>query len=80
MLENPVRKMFMKIIEWFIGTNTNFSVSFGKEGKFMKKYLTANEYNTILTTYSDFKPENIWTSLFVMTDLLANLRYTLQKN
>jgi aminoglycoside 6-adenylyltransferase len=68
MLENTVRKMFMKIIEWFIGTNTNFSVSFGKGGKFIKKYLTANEYNTILTTYSDFKPENIWTSLFVMTD------------
>ena len=24
MLENPVRQMFMKIIEWYIGINTNF--------------------------------------------------------
>ncbi|MGI8582516.1 MAG: aminoglycoside 6-adenylyltransferase [Chitinophagaceae bacterium] len=71
MLEDPVKQMFMKIIEWYIGTKTNFSVSFGKGGKFMKKYLTAHEYNTILTTYPDFKPENIWTSLFVMTDLFS---------
>ncbi|MEK6782617.1 MAG: aminoglycoside 6-adenylyltransferase [Bacteroidota bacterium] len=70
-MENEVRKMFMNIIEWYIGTNTNFSVSFGKGGKFMKKYLTPNEYNAILTTYSDFISKNIWTSLFIMTELFG---------
>ncbi len=33
MLEYPVRAMFMKMIEWHIGTQTNFLVSFGKSGK-----------------------------------------------
>ena len=37
MQETVVRPMFMKMIEWYIGTETNFSVSFGKAGKFMKK-------------------------------------------
>ncbi len=58
--------MFMKIIEWYIGVNTNFSVSFGKAGKFMKNYVTDDEYDKILKTYPDFKPENIWSSLFEM--------------
>jgi hypothetical protein len=35
MLETAVRPMFMKMIEWFIGTKTNFSISFGKGGKFI---------------------------------------------
>jgi len=71
MLENHVRRMFMHIIEWHIGTNTNFSVSFGKGGKSMKKYLTAREYDSILSTYSDFRNENSWTSLFIMTELFS---------
>src|SRR4030095_10560379 len=33
MLETVVRPMFMKIVEWYIGTETNFSVAFGKGGK-----------------------------------------------
>ena len=39
MQETVVRPMFMKIIEWYIGIETNFSVSFGKAGKFMKTHL-----------------------------------------
>jgi aminoglycoside 6-adenylyltransferase len=71
MLENPVRKMFMQIIEWRIGCDTNFSVSFGKEGRFMNKYLSQDDYDNILTTYADYQKENIWTSLFLMTNLFS---------
>ncbi|MGI8543229.1 MAG: aminoglycoside 6-adenylyltransferase [Aridibacter sp.] len=68
-LENPVRKMFMKIIEWQIGIRTNFSVSFGKSGKNLKQYADPELYNKILSTYPDSKVENIWKSLFLMTDI-----------
>jgi aminoglycoside 6-adenylyltransferase len=71
MMENPVRRMFMKIIKWRIGADTNFSVSFGKDGKFMHRYLSAGDYNNILKTYPDFKIENIWNSLFLMTGLFS---------
>ena len=71
MMENPVRKMFMLMIEWYIGTKTDFSVSFGKEGKFIKKYLSAAEYNSVLSTYPDHKTQNIWNSLFEMTSLFS---------
>jgi aminoglycoside 6-adenylyltransferase len=71
MMEGPVRKMFMRMIEWYIGTETKFSVSFGKDGKFMKEYLDENAYKAILETYPDYKSENIWNSLFKMTELFS---------
>ncbi len=72
MMEGPVRKMFMRMVEWYIGTETKFSVSFGKAGKFMEKYLSTEDYKQILATYPDFQIENIWKSLFTMTNLFSN--------
>jgi aminoglycoside 6-adenylyltransferase len=69
MLENPVRQMFMQMTEWYIGTKTNFSVSFGKGGKYMHQYMPPGEYNRVLTTYADYRAENNWHSLFVMTHI-----------
>ena len=71
MMENPVRQMFMKIIGWHIGVNTNFSVSLGKDGIYMRQYLSEKEYKSILKTYADYKTENIWKSLFLMTELFS---------
>ena len=73
MLETVVRPMFMKIIEWHIGMETNFTVSSGKSGKFMSRYLPAELYNKILSTYSDDLPENNWKSLLQMTELFGQL-------
>ena len=69
MTEIVVRPMFMKIIEWKIGVENDFSVSFGKAGRFMRKYLSENFYIKILQTYSNYKFEDNWKSLFVMADI-----------
>ena len=71
MMEGPVRDMFMCMIAWYIGTKTGFSVSFGNKGKMMRAHLEENEYNRILETYPDYKTENIWNALFLMTDLFS---------
>ena len=73
MLETVVRPVFMKIVEWYIGADTNFLVSFGKGGKFMSKHLPAELYSKILSTYSDHQADNNWKSLDVMTDLFGQL-------
>ena len=80
MLETVVRPMFMKIIEWYIGTETNFSVSFGKAGKFMKKYMPGSLYDKILSTYPDHQPESNWKSLFAMTELFGQLAKSVAGN
>jgi aminoglycoside 6-adenylyltransferase len=71
MLETFVRPMFMRLIEWKIGVETDFLVSFGKAGRFLNKYLTNGHYNNVLATYADFDIENNWKSLFVMADLFG---------
>jgi aminoglycoside 6-adenylyltransferase len=71
MLEIPVRNMFLKMTEWLIGVENNFSVSFGKSGKYMKNYVSPELYEKILLTYPDHKAENIWRSLFLMTELFS---------
>lgn len=69
MMETVVRPMFMKVIEWKIGTENNFEVPVGKAGKFMQQYLPASDYEKILSTYANHQEDNNWQSLFVMTVL-----------
>ncbi len=72
-LEKPVRAMFLKIIEWYIGIDTNFTVSFGKCGKNIKEYVSPELYDKILSTYPEADKNNIWKALFIMTELFSNL-------
>jgi aminoglycoside 6-adenylyltransferase len=73
MLEISVRPMFMKLIAWKIGTENEFSVSFGKAGRFMSGFLTRDFYGDVLKTYSDAEPENNWRALFKMTELFEQI-------
>ena len=71
MLETVVRPTFMNVTAWYIGTETNFSVSVGKGGRFMKNLLPPWLYNKILETYSDHTLENNWKALFLMMDMFG---------
>ena len=73
MMEVPVRTMFLKMVEWYVGIKTEFRVSFGKAGRNMKKYISEELYDKILSTYPDSRIENIWKSLFIMTSLFDEL-------
>lgn len=73
MLETVARPMFMKMIEWKIGYENDFSISCGKAGKLMYKYLTKDDYAKILQTYSGSDIENNWKSLFIMTELFKQI-------
>lgn len=77
MMENVVRPMFLKIIEWKIGADNNFKVSTGKSGKFIVKYLDHQFYNSILATYSDSIMDNNWKALFLMMDIFKEEQYNL---
>lgn len=68
-LEQNLRAMLMKILEWDIGIRTNFTKSAGKFGKYFEKYLDADTWKEFLETYSDADYENMWKSLFVMCNL-----------
>jgi aminoglycoside 6-adenylyltransferase len=68
-LENQVRKMFMKMIEWRVGSEDDFSINFAANGKFLTRYVDSAFYAKILQTYTDADKENIWKSLFLMAEI-----------
>lgn len=64
-----VRDMLVRMIEWYIGINTDFSVSAGKLGKYFKKYLPSELYEMYSKTYSDSDYNNFWAAIFKACDL-----------
>lgn len=72
MINFKLRPQLRRLLEWKIGIENNFSVSAGKFGKYLKKYLTEETYGQYLTTYSIAKIESIWNSVFGMCDLFQS--------
>jgi aminoglycoside 6-adenylyltransferase len=75
MMDGPVRKTFLKMTEWNIGIKTDFSVSTGLHGKYIRQYLSDDEYIMWLKTYPDAKNKNIWNALFLMTGIFKTLAH-----
>jgi len=76
MLETVVRPMLMNVVAWHVGVETNFSVSVGKAGKFIAKFLSPELYKRILQTYSDQIAENNWKALVLMMNIFGEVART----
>ncbi|MFZ3577307.1 aminoglycoside 6-adenylyltransferase [Virgibacillus sp. DJP39] len=72
-MEVPVRNMLIRMLEWHIGTQTNFNVSSGKSGKLLEQYLSVEEWEKFVRTYPDGDYSNIWTALFTMCELFLEV-------
>ncbi|MFM1654645.1 aminoglycoside 6-adenylyltransferase [Brevibacillus sp. B_LB10_24] len=68
-LHRFVRPMLFKMLEWQAGIQTDFSVSIGKSGKYLEKYLSADNWQQLLDTYPEGSYEAVWEALFTMGDL-----------
>ena len=71
--EEIMRPMLMQMIDWKIGYENDFKVSTGKSGKFYPKYLKSKLYQNFLQTFTDANPQNIWKSLFKMTEIFEEV-------
>jgi aminoglycoside 6-adenylyltransferase len=61
--------MFTKVVEWKVGIESEFCISAGKAGKFLKAYLSNDFYERILLTYSNSNTEENWKALFLMSEI-----------
>ncbi|MEK9197293.1 aminoglycoside 6-adenylyltransferase [Ureibacillus sp. 179-F W5.1 NHS] len=68
-----IRSMLLKMLEWKVGIETNFTVSIGKNGKYLERYLEKDIWNTLLNTYPKGNIDNIWDALLTMTNLFEEL-------
>ncbi|WP_439096841.1 aminoglycoside 6-adenylyltransferase [Bacillus massiliigorillae] len=70
---NMVRSMLVKMLEWKVGIDTNFSLSVGKNGKFLKNHVNQELWERLMGTYPTGDYESVWRSLFIMTDLFEEV-------
>lgn len=75
-----VREMLHKMLAWYIGVTTEFTVSAGKMGKNFKKFLPDELYSAYLKTYSDSNYTDLWASIDEMCDLFKLSAYFVAKN
>ena len=73
MLNVIVRAELHYMIEWYIGINHSFNLSVGKDGKYFKRYMSADIYAQYMKTYSSSNYDDIWSAVFVMCDLFHTL-------
>jgi aminoglycoside 6-adenylyltransferase len=69
MLDAYVREQLNKMLVWYIGIKTDFSVSPGKYGKYFQRYLEPDLWTMLEKTYSDADNEHTWDALIATTEL-----------
>ena len=69
MLDFHLRPLLRQLLEWKIGSEHNFSVSTGKCGKYMNRYLLPEVYERYLSTYSSANVPELWRAVWEMCRL-----------
>ena len=64
-----IRLTLDQMIDWYIGTLTDFSVSTGKRGKYYKNYLPRELYALYAKSYPDSNYTNFWNAIYSSCDL-----------
>ena len=73
MLNFVVRKQLEKMLSWKIGELTGYSVSVGKSGKYMKKWLSEEEWQKYLDTYCGTDVNDMWNAVETMCRLFIDV-------
>jgi aminoglycoside 6-adenylyltransferase len=71
MYHEAVHIQLDKMLEWYIGIKTEFSVSVGMWGKYFKKYLPVRLYKLYTKTYSNH--EELWGAIFAACELFRTV-------
>jgi len=73
MLDLYVREQLMKMLNWHVGTKTDFQRSPGKMGKYLEKHLEPEMWELLLQTFSDADYEHTWQALLGMGELFRKV-------
>lgn len=75
MVNYHVRKQLEKMLSWKVGTLTNFSVSTGKSGKYMHRWIDKQEWETYLSTYFTGRVSEAWEAVMTMCALFEQVAH-----
>lgn len=80
MINRVIRPQLIRILGWKIGVITDFTVSIGKSGKYMYRWLEKEEWETFLKTYSTAIVKDVWEAVFIMCSLFDDKAKELANN
>lgn len=69
MLNAEERQHLIQMLAWRIGLEHDFSVSIGKAGKYLSRFLTEADWNTFLSTYASAALSEMWSATVTMCRL-----------
>lgn len=69
MLNAEERQHLIQMLAWKIGLEHDFSVSIGKAGKYLSRFLTEADWNTFLSTYASAALSEMWSATVTMCRL-----------
>jgi aminoglycoside 6-adenylyltransferase len=72
-LDLYVREQLMKMLDWYVGVRTGITISPGKMGKYLEKYLEPELWQMLLQTYSDADYAHAWQALLTMGELFRKI-------
>ncbi|WP_223829753.1 aminoglycoside 6-adenylyltransferase [Paenibacillus arenilitoris] len=64
-----LRPMLIRMLEWQVGVDTDFSVSAGKNGKYLEQYLPRRSWEALMSTFPDGTYDGVWRALFAAGEL-----------
>ncbi|UOQ45565.1 aminoglycoside 6-adenylyltransferase [Halobacillus salinarum] len=70
-MEGPVRQMLKRMVTWYIGVETDFSVNVGSAGKYFERYLDEEKWTKYTSTYAGADYDENWTALLAMGELFT---------
>lgn len=73
MFYDVVHPQLVKLLNWKIGYDTDFTVSTGKASKYMYKWLPGEVWERFLQTYGGGTAEDMWNSVFIACDLFNEM-------
>ena len=72
-LNQIVRHELLRMISWKVGIETGFSLSVGKNSKYITKYIDEDLWNRLLSTYRMDSYENVWEALLICHELFREV-------
>ncbi len=68
-LNQILRHELLRMLSWKVGIETGFTLSVGKNYKFLDKYISKKLWSRLLSTYCMNSYEKVWESLFICHEL-----------
>ncbi len=73
MSEHIVKQELIKLLTWYAGIKTNFSISLGHCGKYLAEHIEPDIWEQFSDTYVGAQYSSMWDALFVMCELFNSL-------